>query len=112
MKGSIPCVNLLWERRVFGDFKPVAVDIDVTLEGTRALAIGYTDRHLPVVVFMTGVSDRVARIALHQKINLVEFRLVILMRIGCHTVIDGERYITIFKEGDHIVHILQRGSSE
>lgn len=84
----------------------------MAFEGASTLGVGDLHRSVPVLMFVAGPSDGVAGVAVAEEIDLVEFALAVLVRIGRNAVIDGERDVAVLEEGDDVVHVLERCGAE
>ena len=74
---------------VGGDLYAVGVDVDVALEGARALGVGDEHGAGPVAVLVGGVADGVVGVAVAEEVDLVELELGVLGGVDRDAVIDG-----------------------
>ena len=103
-----PFVDLMRQRAVRRDGDAVGFDVDVPLEGARALGVGDGDGGAPVPVFVGGEADDVAGIAVFQEVDLVQFQFVVFRGIEGNAVVDGQRNAAAGEKRDQIVDVLER----
>ena len=112
VEGFEPHVQLLGQGRVGGDLKAIGIDIDMAFKRAGALGVGDFNGGIPILILVARPADGMAGIAVFKEIDLVEFAFGVFVRVGRHTVVNRQGNVAVFKEGDDIVHILERSGAK